>query len=55
MALALSLGLLCGMWLIGQIAGAIYWTLAGKLWVALGSMFIPMFGIITLINALVAG
>jgi hypothetical protein len=40
--------MLCCVWIIGGIAGVIYWAIAGEFWLALGSGAIPMFGALTL-------
>jgi hypothetical protein len=46
--------LLPGVWFIGEIVGAVYWAAAGHIWASVGSLFIPLFGAISMLNAIIA-
>jgi hypothetical protein len=39
---------------ISQIVGAVYWAVTGHAWAAIASLFLPLFGAVTLIQALTA-
>jgi len=47
--------LLPGVWFIGEIVGAAYWAAGGHIWAAIGSLFIPLFGAVTVINEMIVG
>jgi hypothetical protein len=46
--------LLAALCLIGQIVGTIYWAATGHVWAAIGSLLIPLFGAVSLINEMIA-
>lgn len=53
-SICLPVALISALCFVAQIIGAIYWTATGHIWAAIGSLFIPLFGAVSIVNAMIA-
>jgi hypothetical protein len=53
-SICLAVVLVSALCFVAQIIGAIYWTATGHIWAAIGSLFIPLFGAVSIVNAMIA-